>query len=85
MESSALTLATGIEPERVGGWLRTAADRLALPVRANLPRLQPDMHWGRGVYVCGPLARSRLGPMASNLIGARWAASLLPGVDMQPY
>ncbi len=85
VESSGLALATGLEPEQVDGWLQTSADRLGLPVRASLPRLQADMHWGRGVYVCGPLARLRLGPMASNLVGARWAASLLPGVKMQPY
>ncbi len=85
VESSGVTLATGFAPERVGGWLRTAAERLELPVHADLPRLRADMHWGRGVYVCGPLARARLGPMASNLIGARWAASRLPGVEMQPY
>lgn len=85
VESSGLTLATGFEPEQVRGWLQTSVDRLGLPVRARLPRLQTDMHWGRGVYVCGPLARLRLGPMASNLVGARWAASLLPGIKMQPY
>ncbi len=85
VEASGLTLATGFEPERIGGWLRTIATQLELPVEAHLPRLAPDMHWGRGVYVCGPLARLRLGPIASNLIGARWATSLLPGVKMQPY
>lgn len=85
VETDGLTLATGLRPEQLGGWLRKAADRLDLPVQANLPRLQRDMHWGRGVYVCGPLSRLRLGPMASNLIGARWATSLLPGVTMQPY
>ncbi|MEM7152454.1 MAG: FAD/NAD(P)-binding protein [Myxococcota bacterium] len=85
VESNGLTLATGFEPEAIGGWLRTCADRLGLAVRGGLPRLEDDMHWGRGVYVCGPLARLRLGPIAGNLVGARWAASLLPGVRMQPY
>ncbi len=85
VESSGLTLATGFEPERIDGWLRPSVARLGLPVLENLPRLQTDMHWGRGVYVSGPLARLRLGPMASNLVGARWAASLLPGIKMQPY
>ncbi len=85
VESSGLTLATGFEPEQISGWLRAVTEQLELPERTGLPALQRDMHWGRGVYVCGPLARLRLGPMASNLIGARWAASLLPGVEMQPY
>ncbi len=85
VESRGLTLATGFEPEGIDGWLRTSVDRLGLPVRASLPCLEADMHWGRGVYVSGPLARLRLGPMASNLVGARWAASLLPGIKMQPY
>ena len=85
VESGGLTLATGFEPEQVGGWLKSSVESLGLPVRANLPRLEDDMHWGRGVYVSGPLARLRLGPMAGNIVGARWAASLLPGVKMQPY
>lgn len=84
VESRGLTLATGLEPEGIGGWLRASVERLALPLRAELPHLQPDMHWGRGVYASGPLARLRLGPMAANLIGARWAVSLLPGVRMMP-
>ncbi|MEM9456428.1 MAG: FAD/NAD(P)-binding protein [Myxococcota bacterium] len=84
VESSGLTLATGLNPETVTGWLRSSAANLGLPVVEGLARLEHDMHWGRGVYVCGPLARLRLGPMASNVIGARWATAKLPGVRMQP-
>lgn len=84
VESSGITLATGFRRERVSGWLRSSAERLGLPVVNGIPRLADDMHWGRGVHVCGPLARLRLGPMATNIIGARWAASKLPSVRMQP-
>jgi len=84
VESSGLTLATGLQRETVTGWLRTSAERLGLPIINGIPRLDSDMHWGRGVHVCGPLARLRLGPMATNIIGARWAASKLPSVRMQP-
>lgn len=82
--SLGLTLATGLEPERVDGWLAATADRLELPRVGGLPRLGDDMEWGHGVHVSGPLARLRLGPMAGNLAGARWATSKLPGVRMQP-
>lgn len=84
VESSGLTLATGLRRETVSGWLRSSAERLGLPVINGIPRLSEDMHWGRGVHVCGPLARLRLGPMATNIVGARWAASKLPSVRMQP-
>ena len=65
-------------------WLGATAQRLGLPVVQGLPRLDADMQWGQGIHVCGPLARLRLGPMAPNLVGARWAVSRLPGVRMQP-
>ncbi|MEM9799156.1 MAG: FAD-dependent oxidoreductase [Planctomycetota bacterium] len=84
VESAGLTLVTGFEPETIPEWLRSSAETLGLPIVRGLPRLDSKMCWGREVYVCGPLARLRLGPMASNLIGARWATSLLPGVRMQP-
>ncbi len=84
VESSGLTLATGLEPERLGWWLRSIAMGLGLPTEDGVPVLGDDMHWGHGVHVCGPLARLRLGPMAGNLVGARWAASKLPSVRMQP-
>lgn len=82
--SNGLTLATGLHPETVSGWLRSSAKHLGLPLAADLPRLDDNMQWGRGVYVCGALARLRLGPMASNVIGARWATAKLPGVRMRP-
>lgn len=81
--SSGLTLATGLRPEALSGWLQDVADALELPVANGVPRLDDAMHWGRGLYVSGPLARMRLGPMASNVIGARWATAKLPGVRMQ--
>jgi len=84
VDSEGLTLATGLEPERLDGWLRSIALSLGLPTEGGLPVLGEDMHWGHGIHVCGPLARLRLGPMAGNLIGARWGASKLPSVRMQP-
>lgn len=84
LESSGITLVTGFAPERVSGWLERAADSLALPMTHGLPRLDRQMHWGQGVYVTGPLALLRLGPMARNIVGARWATSMLPSVRMQP-
>ncbi|MEO0650544.1 MAG: hypothetical protein AAFZ65_07700 [Planctomycetota bacterium] len=63
-------------------WLQVAAEGHGLPTVAGLPRLDGEMHWGAGIHFSGPLAR--LGPLASNIVGARWAASLLPGVRMQP-
>ena len=84
LDSSGLTLATGLEPERLSWWLRSIAMGLGLPTEDGVPVLGEDMHWGHGIHVCGPLARLRLGPMASNLIGARWAASKLPSVRMRP-
>ena len=84
LDSNGLTLATGLEPERLSWWLRSIAMGLGLPTEDGVPVLGEDMHWGHGIHVCGPLARLRLGPMASNLIGARWAASKLPSVRMQP-
>lgn len=83
-ESEGITLVTGLEPERISGWLQDTADRLDLPTAQGLPRLSGDMHWGRGIHISGPLARLRLGPMASQIVGARWATSKLPGVRMQP-
>ena len=82
--SDGLTLATGLEPERLSWWLRSIAVSLGLPTEDGVPVLGEDMHWGHGVHVCGPLARLRLGPMAGNLVGARWGASKLPSVRMQP-
>ena len=84
VESSGVTLATGLQRETLSGWLRSFAESSGLPVINGVPRLERDMHWGRGVYVCGPLARLRLGPMASNIVGARWATSKLPSVRMLP-
>ena len=84
VESDGLTLATGLQAEHVRGWLRRTADDLDLPLVNTLPRLGDDMHWGHGIHVSGPLARLRLGPMAGNVVGARWASSRLPGVRMQP-
>lgn len=83
-ESPGITLVTGFEDERVDGWLAETAAALGLPVIEGLPRLDSDMHWGAGVHVTGPLALLRLGPMARNIVGARWATSSLPGVRMQP-
>ena len=82
--SSGLTLATGFVQEAAPDWLRPSAERFGLPSVRGLPRLDECMHWGRGLYASGPLARLRLGPMASNIVGARWATSLLPGARMQP-
>lgn len=83
--SEGITLATGFEAEVVSGWLRTVAERLSLPMHgSDLPLLAEDMEWGHGIHVTGPLARLRLGPMAGNVVGARWATSKLPGVRMQP-
>ena len=84
MEAAGLTLATGLEPERLGWWLRSIAMGLGLPTEDGVPVLGEDMQWGKGIHVSGPLARLRLGPMAGNLVGARWAASKLPSVRMQP-
>lgn len=84
VRSSGVTLLTGLEPESISGWLRSTADDLGLPVVHGMPRLGADMEWGEGIHVTGSLARLRLGPMAPNLVGARWATSLLPGVRMQP-
>lgn len=84
VETDAATLATGLCPERVEGWISRSTRSLGLPQQEGLPCLDSNMHWGQGLYITGPLARLRLGPMASNLLGARWAASLLPGVRMQP-
>lgn len=83
VESTGLTLMTGFAPELVSGWLGRTAEELGLPLINGLPRLDQDMHWGHGIHVSGPLARLRLGPMAANLIGARWATSLLPPIRMQ--
>jgi len=83
-ESNGITLATGLEPARCSDWLARCSDALDLPTVGGLPRLGEDMQWGRGVYVSGALAGLRLGPMASNIIGARWATSHLPGVTMMP-
>ncbi len=84
VESSGLALVTGLERESVSGWVKTTADQLGLPTAGGLPRLDEQMHWGRGVYVSGPLARLRLGPTSTNIVGGRWAAAKLPGVRMQP-
>lgn len=84
VESSGLTLATGFEPETLPTWLRASCEQLGLSTYRGLPRLDEKMHWGRGLFVSGPLARLRLGPMASHIVGGRWASSLLPGVRMQP-
>ena len=83
VEAEGVTLVTGFVPEAVPAWLRRSAERLGLPFVEGLPRLDDEMHWGRGIHVSGPLARLRLGPMASHLVGARWATSMLPGVRMQ--
>ncbi len=83
VESSGLTLATGLQSEAIAGWIGDTADALQLPSVDGVPRLDEAMHWGQGIYVSGPLARMRLGPMASNVIGARWATAKLPGVRMQ--
>lgn len=82
--STGLTLATGHEPEVLPAWLRTTATELGLPVHDGLPVLDDTMQWGHGVHVSGPLARLALGPMAANLVGARWATSKLPSVKMLP-
>jgi len=84
VEASGLTLATGFMPETTPGWLRPTVEQLALSSVRGLPRLDREMHWGRGLYLSGPLARLRLGPMASHIVGARWATSLLPGARLQP-
>lgn len=84
VEAEGLTLVTGLEPEALPGWLQDTGRELGLPVFGGLPRLGDDLEWGAGVHVSGPLGRLRLGPMASHLIGARWATSMLPGVRMQP-
>lgn len=84
VRSAGVTLLTGFEPEGVTGWLRTVADDLGLPMVDGMPRLARDMEWGEGIHVSGSLARLRLGPMAPNIVGARWATSLLPSVRMQP-
>ncbi|MEM9380517.1 MAG: FAD/NAD(P)-binding protein [Planctomycetota bacterium] len=82
-ETEGITLVTGFVPETAPDWLRSTAEQLGLPLLHGLPRLDDEMQWGRGIHVSGPLARLRLGPMASNLVGARWATSMLPGVRMQ--
>lgn len=84
VESSGLTLATGFAPETTPRWLQPSLEALGLSTIHGLPRLDEDMQWGSGLYVTGPLARVRLGPMASTIVGARWAASFLPGTRMQP-
>lgn len=76
MVSAGLTLARGFAPETLPDWLQVAAEGHGLPTVAGLPRLDGEMHWGAGIHFSGPLA--------SNIVGARWAASLLPGVRMQP-
>lgn len=84
VESTGLTLATGFVPETPPAWLRPTIEELRLPTARGLPRLDEEMHWGRGIYASGPLARLRLGAIASTIVGARWATSLLPGTRMQP-
>ena len=87
VESAGLTLATGFEPETVPGWLHPITEQLGLTTARGprgLPRLDKEMHWGGNIYASGPLARLRLGPMASTIVGARWATSSLPGTRMQP-
>lgn len=83
VESTGLTLMTGLMPETLGGWMADLAEGLQLPQVAGLPRLDSRMEWGRGIHLSGGLARLSLGPMAANLIGARWATSRLPRVRMQ--
>ena len=69
-------LATGFDPGRPGGALvDRAVVELDLPVApCGYPVVDARLEWGRGLHVTGPLAELEIGPVARNIIRARYAA-----------
>ncbi|KAK3277750.1 hypothetical protein CYMTET_14261 [Cymbomonas tetramitiformis] len=73
-----VVLATGSTPHGVSDSLCTSlAKKFSLPMEGGYPVLSDGLQWGsENFYVTGALALLRLGPDASNLMGARRGAQL---------
>lgn len=71
-----VALATGLgAPLPAQRWLVEMAATLRLPLApGQVPAVGPSLAWGDGIYVTGRLAEQALGPVAPNILGARWAA-----------
>lgn len=71
-----VVLATGLCPPLSSQrWLVELATSLELPIGpGSAPVVGPSLAWGHGIFVTGRLAEQALGPVAPNLLGARWAA-----------
>lgn len=75
-----IALATGFaHRQREHELLERVSAALGLPRNGHGdPIIGPDLTWERpGIFVTGALAELQLGPFASNIIGARWAAARL--------
>lgn len=71
-----VVLATGLcAPLSSQRWLVEFATSLGLPIGPGpAPVVGPSLAWGHDIFVTGGLADQALGPVAPNLLGARWAA-----------
>lgn len=76
VEVDRVLLATGLcEPLASPPWLGELATALGLPLGPGpAPVVEPSLAWAPGLFVTGRLAEQVLGPVAPNLLGARWAA-----------
>jgi cation diffusion facilitator CzcD-associated flavoprotein CzcO len=74
-----IVLATGADPRRPGGdWLDRAVADFDLPVApCGYPVVDRRLCWAAGLHVTGPLAELEIGPVARNILGARFAAERL--------
>jgi hypothetical protein len=82
LNSDLVILATGFDRSPPGGeWLDRAIGQFGLSCNeCGYPIVEAKLRWRPGLYVTGPLAELELGPVASNIIGARHAASRLGAV-----
>jgi hypothetical protein len=79
LRAAQVLLATGFEQQRPGGaWLDRAIADYDLPLApCGYPLVRPSLVWAPGLYVTGVLAELELGPVARNIVGARYAGERL--------
>jgi hypothetical protein len=79
LRAAQVLLATGFEQQRPGGaWLDRAIADYDLPLApCGYPLVRPSLVWAPGLYVTGALAELELGPVARNIVGARYAGERL--------